>query len=172
MDRTTNTDTDPVVPRDDVMCEAIVNACHHLRKQGYKHSTDMWGEKEAAICREFLPSAFRYLGTDYIRGCADRFRKNGKLPSAGGPKRKKYEPPRGSYAEYLLTRHWIVFREQVLKYWNWSCCLCCSPKKLEVHHRTYERIGSEKLTDCVVLCSTCHRKVHGKMADGNLAWYD
>lgn len=34
-------------------------------------------------------------------------------------------------------------------------------KPLQVHHRTYERIGNEGLDDLIVVCPRCHMKIHG-----------
>jgi hypothetical protein len=31
---------------------------------------------------------------------------------------------------------------------------------MHVHHRTYERIGHEKLSDLCLLCGPCHRLFH------------
>ena len=60
-----------------------------------------------------------------------------------------------------------VSEKAVLEFWDYSCCVCLSTKKLVVHHRTYERVGNEALNDCVCLCQKCHRKLHGGMQDGS-----
>ncbi len=60
------------------------------------------------------------------------------------------------YRAYLKTELWQVRRRYFLAFWGYRCCLCNSKKEVEVHHRTYENLGSEKDTDCVVLCHSCH----------------
>jgi replicative DNA helicase len=40
------------------------------------------------------------------------------------------------------------------------CQVCNSPDKLDVHHRTYERVGQEQLDDLTVLCDRCHGLFH------------
>lgn len=60
------------------------------------------------------------------------------------------------YKEYLRSYQWRSRRLDFLRFWSFRCCLCYSAKDVEVHHRTYERIGQEELTDCVVLCKRCH----------------
>jgi hypothetical protein len=60
------------------------------------------------------------------------------------------------YKEYLRSQHWSERRLDFLRFWGYRCCLCNSRRDVEVHHRTYERIGREELTDCVVLCERCH----------------
>lgn len=33
---------------------------------------------------------------------------------------------------------------------------------LEVHHRTYERVGNERPADVIALCKACHEKHHDR----------
>jgi len=33
---------------------------------------------------------------------------------------------------------------------------------LEVHHRTYERVGAERPADVIALCKACHEKHHDR----------
>jgi 5-methylcytosine-specific restriction endonuclease McrA len=33
---------------------------------------------------------------------------------------------------------------------------------LEVHHRTYERVGEERPADVIALCKACHEKHHDR----------
>lgn len=68
-----------------------------------------------------------------------------------------------SYKEYLLTNHWkklkIKFYKSKLFH---GCCEACGRKncQLHIHHRTYKRLGHERLNDLVALCSYCHQDVH------------
>jgi hypothetical protein len=61
------------------------------------------------------------------------------------------------YKIYLLSKHWQQWRLEVLAFWEHRCALCYSRENVEVHHRTYERLGNERLTDCIVLCARCHK---------------
>lgn len=68
------------------------------------------------------------------------------------------------YNLYLLTPAWRDYRQEVLAYWGYRCALCVDHRgPLEVHHRTYRRLGREKLTDSVPLCDECHRLFHGRL---------
>ena len=67
------------------------------------------------------------------------------------------------YQAYLQSETWQAKRLAVLDYWSYSCALCCSRKNVEVHHRTYERIGCERITDLIALCDTCHQWRHQQM---------
>lgn len=64
------------------------------------------------------------------------------------------------YAAYLLSEIWKEKRERVLIFWDHKCALCYSGTKLQVHHRTYERLGREKITDLLPLCENCHQYFH------------
>ena len=67
------------------------------------------------------------------------------------------------YHEYLLTDDWKHRRDWIKSFWGHRCVLCYSMEDIQVHHRTYERLGREEMTDCVPLCSECHTKHHDKL---------
>ena len=65
-----------------------------------------------------------------------------------------------NYQEYLLTDKWKFTRGLILNFWGRRCALCNSKKGVDVHHRTYERLGEELTTDCIPLCRHCHTHHH------------
>jgi 5-methylcytosine-specific restriction endonuclease McrA len=67
---------------------------------------------------------------------------------------------RREYQTYLHSPRWIAKREQVFAVQGRCCRRCHSTVLLQIHHRTYERFGRERLTDLVPLCRRCHRLVH------------
>lgn len=67
------------------------------------------------------------------------------------------------YGEYLKSDAWKERRRLRLIRDNFICQDCQSIAN-EVHHLTYERLGSEKLEDLVSLCSMCHAIRHGESA--------
>lgn len=78
---------------------------------------------------------------------------------------------REEYARYLEGSHWAILREDALVRFGYRCALCYSQEALEVHHRTYERLGDEELTDLVVLCADCHGRHHGVLgANTEMPW--
>jgi 5-methylcytosine-specific restriction endonuclease McrA len=68
-----------------------------------------------------------------------------------------------TYAEYLSSEHWQDVRKRFYasKLFH-GCCGGCGVREvpLEVHHRTYRRLGAEYLMDLVALCRNCHQAVH------------
>jgi hypothetical protein len=67
----------------------------------------------------------------------------------------------GSYKEYLKSDHWQTQRKLALRNADYRCQVCNSGnKQLDVHHRTYERLGSEIPADLIVLCNDCHTLFH------------
>lgn len=71
------------------------------------------------------------------------------------------------YQDYLQTPEWGKTRGAALRRSNYRCQVCNTNKRtLDVHHRTYERLGHEHYTDLLVLCRECHGTFHknGKLA--------
>lgn len=64
------------------------------------------------------------------------------------------------YQQYLQTDHWQSIRKRELKYADYRCRLCDEDVNLQVHHRTYDRIGCERPNDVTALCQECHEKHH------------
>jgi 5-methylcytosine-specific restriction endonuclease McrA len=67
------------------------------------------------------------------------------------------------YAEYLETPEWHYRRRQVVKAAERKCQYCGIPTHdLNVHHRTYERLGNEDPDDLIALCRDCHEREHAR----------
>lgn len=75
-------------------------------------------------------------------------------------KRKKPEPV--DYQEYIRSSEWNKKRLRALRAAGYRCGLCSTDTDLQVHHRTYEKLGNEPLRHLLVLCGNCHASVHGK----------
>lgn len=74
-----------------------------------------------------------------------------------------------NYLEYLKSEHWSLVRKRFFRSKlvsrNSSGKLCCegcgkSDIKLSVHHRTYKRLGRERLIDLALVCDDCHTLIH------------
>lgn len=69
------------------------------------------------------------------------------------------------YVTYMLSAAWRnnPARLRELAAANFACRLCpnaaATGTRIEVHHRTYERLGDEVDGDLVALCSECHQFV-------------
>lgn len=72
-----------------------------------------------------------------------------------------------TYARYLESDWWLHRRERALELAEHRCQVCNSPGPLEIHHRTYERLGHERDADLVVLCTNCHKLFH---SDGRMPY--
>ncbi len=65
------------------------------------------------------------------------------------------------YPLYLRTSEWRRTRAAALVRAGNACSLDVTHTEgLEVHHRTYERLGEELVTDLTVLCHSCHQLHH------------
>ena len=65
-----------------------------------------------------------------------------------------------SFEDYYKTEVWMFTRLIMLKFCHSNCSLCGSNQNLQVHHKTYQRIGCESILDLSVLCKTCHTLWH------------
>jgi 5-methylcytosine-specific restriction endonuclease McrA len=65
------------------------------------------------------------------------------------------------YREYLRSPEWRRTRAAALHRAGSQCSFDAThPGPLHVHHRTYERLGSELAADLLVVCEECHRVHH------------
>jgi hypothetical protein len=67
---------------------------------------------------------------------------------------------RTRYRAYLLTDEWRTRRNRILKLVAYRCERCGAKRGIEVHHKTYERLGCEQDQDLEALCPDCHREHH------------
>ena len=88
-----------------------------------------------------------------------------------------------NYKTYLESQHWQDLKKKyyksklVKKINNKIVCFSCEQSKpLSLHHKTYKRMGNEKLNDLVLLCQDCHdlaHKIHNKNKElKNSRFYD
>jgi 5-methylcytosine-specific restriction endonuclease McrA len=69
-----------------------------------------------------------------------------------------------NYKSYISSTNWSAnpARLAELKAAGFRCRTCNDGRdqaQLEVHHRTYERLGHEHVGDLTTLCSECHRDI-------------
>jgi len=143
------------IPEDVLLPQALVT------RKKLKCDPDKWNDYEIEQIRSACGAKWADISVANVRlGCSN-LRKKGLLGTIGdtknhGKTKTCYENRPSGYDKYLLSPHWRAFRQKILKGWDYKCCWCNSPDQLEVHHRTYERLGKEKMNDCVCLCDGCH----------------
>lgn len=122
---------------------------------------------------------YKYIPSVFYTGRIEKFLDGGSLWEAylhskgpGQPVVEYFEIPEYDnvinilkfmkYEDYLNTRHWKTFIEEAYINANHTCQLCNAKNVgLNVHHKTYVNRGHETFNDVIVLCSDCHKKVHG-----------
>jgi hypothetical protein len=90
---------------------------------------------------------------EWIEGLGGTSRFNAEwdsIPSAAGMR----------YETYLQSSQWKARRKYILTAGRHRCQVCSSKDALHVHHRSYKRLGDERIDDLVVLCKTCHDLFH------------
>lgn len=65
-----------------------------------------------------------------------------------------------SYYAYINGPVWKQRRASFLMRRGKKCEACGHTGIMEVHHRTYDRMGQERDSDLAVLCDPCHTVVH------------
>ena len=70
-----------------------------------------------------------------------------------------------NYNQYLKTEHWKYTRLKVLKKYKNKCYMCSYDMMIQVHHKTYDRIGNEDVDVLITLCKACHLKVHNMLPE-------
>jgi hypothetical protein len=79
---------------------------------------------------------------------------------------------RDFYLAYLNSSSWRATRNRALQLADYRCERCDSKRDLQVHHKTYERLGAEWDSDLEVVCANCHEHEHvEQMAQSDDAIY-
>lgn len=67
------------------------------------------------------------------------------------------------YADYINSPEWQAVRERYFKSKLPKECYCCAAPwrpGFHLHHRTYKNLGAENLRDLVLVCPSCHSRIH------------
>jgi len=78
-------------------------------------------------------------------------------------KKKKRSPerlPKWEYNDYIKSSAWRAKKRKYRASKLPQNCLVCNSKKVDLHHRTYKRLGNEWLNDLVPLCREHHQEAH------------
>ena len=78
------------------------------------------------------------------------------------PRTKAEKAKRREYTQHIKSDAWKALRARVIVRNGGQCCRCGSRARLEVHHKSYARFGSERLEDLETLCHRCHEGEHGR----------
>jgi len=77
-----------------------------------------------------------------------------------------------NYNHYIRGRKWKKKRQQAFLFYGRRCQSCGCTRNLQVHHKTYDRLGREWMSDLAVLCNDCHGIVHGILPDDLFLLFD
>lgn len=75
-----------------------------------------------------------------------------------------------NYKKYLNSKEWKERRLQRLEIDGYKCACCGTDKNLNVHHLTYDMIGSEEMDDLITMCKDCHKSIHDRYGEGKQGW--
>lgn len=69
------------------------------------------------------------------------------------------------YESYINSFDWYLKSRKALAKANHQCQRCGATQGLEVHHKTYDRLGKEPDADLMVVCPSCHREADAERAN-------
>lgn len=110
----------------------------------------------------------KMLGTEL---CKTRTRYSGQLPSRLSNRQRKFVDRNlavigySSYREYMNSPEWAETRNRYRASNRLQSCLVCRAPNVDLHHRTYKRLGRERLHDLVPLCREHHEQLHEQGLD-------
>lgn len=126
------------------------------RQREYKKCVDNFVTYELEQLKADCGPDYAHVALDDVRIQSVNLRKRSKLGSVKGHGPGKITPPQ-NMIEYYQTDHWKAFAKRVREFWKYRCAVCYSDDPLDVHHRTYARMGHEELTDAIAVCRNCHK---------------
>ena len=84
----------------------------------------------------------------------------------------RLEPSEADMKKYLNGSHWLKFCARYKASDRLQTCFACGQENVSLHHRTYERLGRERLSDVVPLCQSHHKELHHLVNRGEATLYD
>lgn len=109
---------------------------------------------------------FLYITLEYLYNKSINHTKEPELGKY--VEQKQYDNPfterKEFYISYLKSDTWSLLRLFIFDIRDGKCEQCNTTidkyNLFNVHHITYERLGSERLSDLALLCMECHEKIH------------
>lgn len=73
------------------------------------------------------------------------------------------------YEQYIASDKWRQKRLEILERDRNECQTCLCTERLEVHHKTYKRLGNELSEDLIILCHWCHEAITNSIRERRYA---
>lgn len=92
----------------------------------------------------------------------ERAKQYTNTPTRQGNRRYNGHFHTAEYENYIHSNAWRSRRKRALRIGHNRCAMCGSTISLQVHHLSYKHLGHELDNELVVLCASCHKKVHSR----------
>jgi hypothetical protein len=119
---------------------------------------DNWTDSDIALLRAQLPTQYHAVPVDALRRQWINIRKRGTPGyriNGHGP--EQTPPLSPEYKEALQLPAFREYFNALCAMFSNRCAICNTGGRLDPHHRTYDRLGSEEMFDCIPVCRKCHR---------------
>ena len=70
------------------------------------------------------------------------------------------------YGNYLASPEWHAIRRKIIDASRGICEYCRTSPAVQVHHKTYDRVGQERMEDLSAVCLKCHQQLHSSSESG------
>ncbi len=70
-----------------------------------------------------------------------------------------------NYAQYLVSNEWKETKGRYRVSDKPQSCAVCYAPNVDLHHKTYKRLGRERLDDLACLCRRHHDELHERVLD-------
>lgn len=74
-----------------------------------------------------------------------------------------------NYRDYIRSAAWAEKRAAYRRSNLPQGCYVCGARKVDLHHKTYKRLGAERLTDLLPLCREHHFRAHDMLRNAKAA---
>ncbi len=111
------------------------------------------------------------ISRDQDKKLVGRYRRDEETAQPGTGDHPAEVPMHGSYGNLLFDARWKSKRNEIMARDKERCVICQSPDELQVHHRQYQYVKSEKAFKVpwdydnhllITVCKSCHQRGHSK----------
>jgi 5-methylcytosine-specific restriction endonuclease McrA len=126
----------------------------------YMHQCLVCGNGNGTGQIKYLPG-MEFRSSPWDEALAKRFW-NERRAKAESKRQEESKIWRARYEAHLASAKWKDLRRRVIERAGGLCEGCRLTRGHEVHHKTYVHLGDEFLFELVLLCVSCHDRMHSQ----------
>lgn len=133
-----------------------------ISEEWKRKTAEGWQPEECSVClgKGFVDEFGRAIGCPYCNGAGKRNAEEAQRKRVATAVLSRIEQEAAFYETYIHSAEWRARADAAKDRAGYRCQVCHSNRRIEAHHRTYERLGHELDSDITVLCDDCHELFH------------